>query len=365
MRSGNIRHFFPGGNTPKGFFSYYQYIVPPDANRIFVLKGGPGVGKSTFMRKIGQAFSLLGYDIEQHHCSSDNNSLDGVVVPALNIALIDGTAPHVVDPKYPGCVDEIINLGQFWDENKLVQNKAHIISIAQDISNFFAKAYRYLKAAKAVYDDWEAINQNIFSPMEANAYAKKLLNELIPEPSLLPGAKIRKMFASAITPDGSKNYLSSLFATVDKLYVVIGDPGTGKSTLVQRLADKALLLGYNIEAFYCPFDPEKIEHLIIPALSTGIITSTPAHSFPLEKAEKVIDMNNCLNQTKLSFYKTELLYVQKTYNELFDKAISCINNAKQYHDTLETYYVPSMNFEGIGELWEKTLKRIMQYEHKK
>ena len=48
-------------------------------------------------------------------CSSDNNSLDGIVIPKLKIAILDGTA-HVVDPVFPGVVDEIINLGQFWDE---------------------------------------------------------------------------------------------------------------------------------------------------------------------------------------------------------------------------------------------------------
>jgi len=34
-----------------------------------------------------------GYDVEFMHCSSDNNSLDGVVIPSLKIALLDGTAP--------------------------------------------------------------------------------------------------------------------------------------------------------------------------------------------------------------------------------------------------------------------------------
>ena len=34
-----------------------------------------------------------GYDVEFHHCSSDASSIDGVVIPALKIALVDGTTP--------------------------------------------------------------------------------------------------------------------------------------------------------------------------------------------------------------------------------------------------------------------------------
>ena len=50
--TGKIRKMFPGGNTANGFYSFFDYIIPQDVNRIFCLKGGPGVGKSSFMKKI-------------------------------------------------------------------------------------------------------------------------------------------------------------------------------------------------------------------------------------------------------------------------------------------------------------------------
>ena len=55
MAKGKERHMFPGGNTSKGFFSYYDFVLPQEkAKRILILKGGPGVGKSSFMRKLQQ-----------------------------------------------------------------------------------------------------------------------------------------------------------------------------------------------------------------------------------------------------------------------------------------------------------------------
>lgn len=95
-RKGRIRRVFPGGNTPHGFHSFYDYITPPDSNKIFVLKGGPGVGKSTFMRKIAEELVERGYDAELLHCSSDNGSLDGARFPALGVTMVDGTAPQRV-----------------------------------------------------------------------------------------------------------------------------------------------------------------------------------------------------------------------------------------------------------------------------
>jgi hypothetical protein len=86
---------FPGANTGRGFWSFFDYLIPEDAERIFVIKGGPGVGKSTFMRRIAEKITDLGFDVEYHCCAADPNSLDGVVIPAFNIGLLDGTAPQV------------------------------------------------------------------------------------------------------------------------------------------------------------------------------------------------------------------------------------------------------------------------------
>jgi len=96
VQKGNIKKVFPGGNTSKGFYSFYDQIITEDAERIFVVKGGPGVGKSSFMRTIGEQFVNEGYDVEFHYCSSDNRSLDGLVIKKANVALLDGTAPQRV-----------------------------------------------------------------------------------------------------------------------------------------------------------------------------------------------------------------------------------------------------------------------------
>ena len=37
----HIRHLYPGGNTSRGFYSYYDQVIRPEAaTRIFILKRG-------------------------------------------------------------------------------------------------------------------------------------------------------------------------------------------------------------------------------------------------------------------------------------------------------------------------------------
>jgi hypothetical protein len=121
--SGTARHYFPGNNTVRGFFSYYPYILEQkQAHKIYCLKGGPGLGKSTLMKTIGQTLLEEGEDVDFLHCSSDPDSLDGILIRKKNVAMIDGTSHHVVDPLHPGAVDTILHLGDFWNEDGSVPN---------------------------------------------------------------------------------------------------------------------------------------------------------------------------------------------------------------------------------------------------
>lgn len=366
MNTGKIKHVFPGGNTPQGFFSYYDYIISPNANRIFVLKGGPGTGKSSFMKKISAELVKRGYDVEHHHCSSDNNSLDGVMIPALDIAFMDGTSPHIVDPKNPGCVDEILHLGDFWCEEKMVSNKQEIISCNAQIGKNFKRAYRALKAAKALYDDWEAANYEAMDFGMANKKASDVIKAIFSGTELMVGrGKVRKLFASAITPEGPVNYLDSIVGIMARQFIITGDPGTGKATLLQKVVDTAVIKGLDVEAYYCPLDPEKVEHIVIPAMQLAITTSVEPHITPIEGAELTINMNDCLKPEVAAQYAEVVEFNKKMFWLLFTKAVSYISQSKKLHDELETYYVPNMNFAGVQQLWQKTLDRVLAYTEQK
>ena len=138
MSKGKIIRYFPGNNTPDGYYSFFNNIIPwKKAKRIIIIKGGPGVGKSTMIRNITNKLVERGLDIELLHCTADSNSLDGLIVRDHNIAVVDGTSPHMIDPKFPGCIDEIVNFGDFWDESGLQQNREQIFILQEKVRNLY------------------------------------------------------------------------------------------------------------------------------------------------------------------------------------------------------------------------------------
>ena len=139
--------YFLGGNTAEGFYSCYDgFCSHEDDNFLWVIKGGPGCGKSSFMRRIGKAAEEKGLDVDYVLCSGDPDSLDGVYIPAKKIGYVDGTAPHVIDPKYPAISGLYLDLGQFYDKDALKNCADEIITINQRYKDLYADAYKLLAA---------------------------------------------------------------------------------------------------------------------------------------------------------------------------------------------------------------------------
>lgn len=370
---GQIRRVFPGGNTCNGFFSFYEYILPQeDASRIFILKGGPGTGKSTFMNKIGEDMLKLGLDVEYHQCSSDNDSLDGILIPAIKVAIIDGTAPHVVDPKTPGAIDEIINLGEYWDESRIGTARDKIINAVKKSSKLYKTAYSLLKEAKVAYDEWKSYIWDSMDISEYNQILRGLCQSVFEGvPDNLGTAPYRRhLFASAITPGGLKNYVNTLVDPKMKTYALEGEPGSGVKEMIEHIARTAYEKGLLTEQFHCPFEPEHLDMVIIPGINTVVLnTSAPLH-YNLVKAEgleigRKINLNTCIKRELLDDYKPEFEDAKKRFYTLMAASIEHLANAKAVHDDIEKFYVPAMNFTKIEEKRLEITKKILKYAENK
>lgn len=357
---GKQRHFFPGGNTSKGFYSFYRYILSQDeARRIICIKGGPGTGKSSLMKKVAKIFLEKGYEVEHHHCSSDNNSLDGVVIKGLNIALLDGTSPHVVDPMNPGAVDEILNMGQCWNEEGFKEFKPFIMDTNKKVGKIFRRAYRFFGAAKDIYEDWYTFNNEALNFNKLSLLKEELKNEILPSTVNKLGFD-RHLFATAFTPNGIVTYIENLIEGFERVYVLKGGPGTGKTSILQYIYEEAVRRGFYVEVFHTPLTPDRIEHVLIPNLGVAIVTSNVINN--IDFSGKTYDMNTLLNQNTLEKNKTETQDVKETFYMLLNKGLACIKGAKSLHDALETGYIPNMNFDRVNQVSDEIIQRLLKYE---
>ncbi|NLY88707.1 MAG: ATPase [Firmicutes bacterium] len=366
---GKTRDLFLGGNTGNGFFSFYGQLVTEETEHLYILKGGPGTGKSTFIKQAGEEIRRLGLPVEFIHCSSDNDSLDGVVFPTLGIAMIDGTAPHTVDPRYPGAVDEILNLGAFWNKKKLKTMKKTILELTHTGSLCFSKAYAYLKGAAAIYRDWSRANQRLTGDARWRAPAAEIEKEIgrrageyRRDRNPIKKGGFRRLFASAITPEGPVHHLESIFQDADLLYLLEGPPGYGQESIINSLLRTAGEKKLTVEVFHCALCPEKIDHLWFPEIKVGVIGSTPPHRYPAAQNTRRLNLEPPA-VTGSSSRTRELAgdngKVRPVLTGLMEKAVAWLRQAKTVHDELEDCYRPYMDFQALDVFKEKILAEIL------
>lgn len=351
------KHYFAGSNASKGLSSYFESILKPEKlKRMYILKGGPGVGKSSFMKKFAENMKEKGYSVDYIHCASDNESLDGIIVHELKIAFVDGTAPHTIDPVLPGAADEIINLGEFLDGEQLQKHKCQIIQINQNKSLLYKSAFRYFQAAAIISEEINSLYDQFIDNKKFNEMCNQVVNKLFPVyfQSDKRGTAIN-MFSEAYTANGFINYTQTFYQD-KKLWAVVGEDTNYTSKLLSIIADEAVKRGYDIECCYRPLAAENLQHLSIPDMNLMIVsTENPIHA----GYEEIFDIHEIMDSDKLKAHISEIENNLYLYDLLINKALDKLHEAKKQHELLEVFYVNGMNFDGVNNVFNNTLNKYI------
>ena len=136
--------FFLGATTPAGFKGYFEPLRHEPGMQMYLIKSGPGCGKSTLMKRLARAAEQRGELTQRIHCASDPDSLDGVVFLGQRAAIVDATAPHVMEPDAPGAEEQVVSLYHTLDADAL---HAH----ADEVKRLIEANYQFaMDAAHAI-----------------------------------------------------------------------------------------------------------------------------------------------------------------------------------------------------------------------
>lgn len=351
------KHFFAGSNASKGLSSYFESILNPEKlNRLYILKGGPGVGKSSFMKKFADKMKEKNYSVDYIHCASDNDSLDGIIIRELKVAFVDGTAPHTIDPVLPGAADEILNLGEFLDGEQLQKHKCQIVQINQNKSFLYKSAFKYFQAAAIISEEINSLYDRFIDNKKFNEMCNQVINKLFPVYFWSDKkGKAVNMFSEAYTANGFISYTQTLYQN-KKIWAVVGEDTNYTSKLLSIIADEAVKRGYDIECCYRPLSAEKLQHLCIPEMNLMIIsTENPMHN----GYEEIFDIHEFMDTDKLKAHISEIENNLYLHDLLINKALDKLNEAKKQHQLLEVFYINSMNFDGVNNIFDNTLNKYI------
>ncbi len=336
------KKYFIGANTSRGFINYGEGIFS-DVKKLYVIKGGPGTGKSTFMKKIAAKAAEKGYDAEYYYCSSDPSSLDGVVIPSLGIGVTDGTPPHPFEARFPGAKEEYLNLGEFWNGDFLSLCREKIEELSGKKSKGFSSAYKYLSVAESVRNEKERALLSCYEKDKAEKAIARFMRSVGTGKvhSLIP----RQI--SAFSMNGETHF--DTYETECERVIYIKDKRGISVFLFDEILKKAQeqkLKTYVSRDCLC-----RVNTVMFPEKSVSVL---------IGDGEKVINSERFIINEKLCEIRKKLRFLSALEEELKDCAFGELKQAKECHFILEDIYKEAMDFRSLEKMEKAFISKIVK-----
>ncbi len=401
--------YFAASNSAHGFCNYFDDIFSTAyVDHLYIIKGGPGTGKSYFMKTVARRAVMAGYAITEYACSSDPDSLDGLILrknAAPTIGFVDGTAPHVAEVMSPGVHEELIDLGVFWDTSVILDNRDAISRDTAAKAQAYADAYAHLRAAGEMvviadrllepalrHDRMAALIARILRglPKGCNKTAqnpKITANATVPQPCKT-GAQPQRIFTDSdkmlpqmapVSPNIALRRAIGMTGRVTlptyeqmaDTVVLVGDGKTPADRLlaariIGRLYDQTRGAGCDVLVSRDPIYAEQVDGLLYPSPTGGTAilpggTSAPApkdNDTTTEARVRTISLRRCVDTEVLRSIRPDLRRVDALRERHEEEAIAALSRAHDAHFALESIYTSAMDIPAKEAFCESFCARL-------
>jgi hypothetical protein len=330
---------FAASNSRAGFVSYYDEIFSERrVEKLYIIKGGPGTGKSRFMKAVAHRARERGYTVTEYLCSSDPASLDGILLTRdglPSLGLLDGTPPHAREPYLPGAREELVNLGEFWDPAILTAGRDTIASLGREKATAYAHAYACLRAAGEMDTLTESMTEPWVDTARLHALAARLLKGQ-PSAGFDPLPALRRAISM-----GGKHTLRGYEAAATSLLLPAEGYGMGYR-LTRALLTLSEIHGHRVCVSYDPLNPARADGLLYPDTGLCVLVgdALPPEGIPTRH----LSLRRYTDKEAMRRLRGELRQAEKLKETLTQSALRHLKTASDAHFRLERIYADAMNF---------------------
>lgn len=344
--------YFAASVGGAGFTSKFDTIFAPDKfDAVYIIKGGPGTGKSTFMKKLGEEAERRGLVPEYYFCSSDVGSLDGVIIPEKRAAVLDGTAPHVTDPKYIGAYGHILDFSAAFDIPRLKEKRGEIERLTAISGEAYARAYADLRAASEFMREAIRVCRASFLYEKAAAFARRALADMT-------CGEMTERGLSTVCARGVYR-LDTFLSKAARVYLV--DPAGGAGYLfLNEIETAARLNGLSAAVSRDPVSAECAESVFFDKDGVLFAIRSDGDGEPDGEKVKALNVRRFVSADGERAARPYMRLVKKLCTASVSAAVGALGEAAEAHSALEKIYVASTDFSVVDAIYEKVKCEIFE-----
>lgn len=342
--------YFIGANTGRGFINASVDALSEGGalETLYILKGGAGTGKSTFLKKTAKEAKKRGYPVVLYRCGSDWESLDAVVIDG-RIGVVDGTSPHVWEMKVPGAASFLIDVSKYLSSQLLAPHKDELVALTRRKAESYASAYRYLKAAELLENEVSEAVERAADWEKLHSYAERTAKKISGRIEKGKAPSVTSVYTGSISMRGF-GALPTLKDRAEQI-ISVKDVHGFASAFLRELGTALVKRGLSVVYGRIPLN-DKIRELYVPEI--GFL-------FSVNEGEYVrrINLERFLRKEQLDEEMGRLKLTERCIQSLLDEAVHCLAEAGAAHFGLEQINKEGMDFKGLNRYCTQMITDIM------
>lgn len=296
--AGIITNFFGQAMTGQGMKHLYNEMMK-EADKVYILKGADGFKLRELLKKLGTFFIEGNYHVEFFYEPLFEQSVEAIYIKhPKKILILQGTTPSL-EPIQLGTRDFVIPLYDCIDVHRL--NGKQLIEVTAKEEELRQLLFKTINKALRIHDDWEVETQKGMKWEGLNEQVDRFIKNLFSHMQLNKKGEVTHRLLGTLTPNGAQDTLQDITKHFHRRVFIKGYPGTGKSTLMKKIASIALSRGFDVQYVWCGLDSRAIDMVILPELSFCIFDSTMPHEYFPDKSrvgDEIFDMEQHCHLTE-------------------------------------------------------------------
>ena len=278
--------------TGNGLTHKYESLIQQADTTIFI-KSPPTLALSAVLNEIAALYLTRGFDVDRFRSPLHLEKTDGIYVKGPELFYVLASDPIPLEPTDLGGKHRVISFYDVYDEAKLRANNPLIAENIEAAATYVEKALATLAEAKAIHDEWEAVNIRRMDWQAHELQTERLIQQVFHSLDVRKTSLVTHRIMGSLSVKGAHDFIPSITKAIKRRILIKSLPGTGKSTMMRALGEEAEKRGIDVLYGWCGLDADSIDLIQFPELSVCLIDATDPHAYDIEReGDEILNLIN-------------------------------------------------------------------------